>query len=332
MTTVLAPISIRLSSPKPARATDALCSTSTSRTTTPTTFHASVIASRPMPAVRSCRTRAASVVTHPFWHARALVPASASRGTVTLDRNCRARGAGRPAQAYPERRKSQQRRPPLVSSTPRTFGWGDRDGREHCPARWPARQSWSPAARAASAARRPSALRRSALASGITGRDARRTASAAAAIASEAAAASAALRHPHRTTAAPHPSTPSRPTCRRRPKCAGSPTAVLEAYPRLDVLVNNVGGFWATRHATADGLEHTYAVNVLAPFLLTELLLDRLKASAPAAHRDRVVGCAADGTDRLRRPAGRARLFRADARTTSRSWRTSCSPSSSPGG
>ena len=57
---------------------------------------------------------------------------------------------------------------------------------------------------------------------------------------------------------------------------------VLDAYPRLDVLVNNVGGFWTTRHVTADGLEHTFAVNHLAPFLLTDLLLDRLKASAPA--------------------------------------------------
>ncbi|MGH8835088.1 MAG: SDR family NAD(P)-dependent oxidoreductase [Actinomycetes bacterium] len=57
---------------------------------------------------------------------------------------------------------------------------------------------------------------------------------------------------------------------------------VLKAYPRLDVLVNNVGGFWAHRHVTADGLEHTFALNHLAPFLLTNLLLDRLIASAPA--------------------------------------------------
>ena len=48
------------------------------------------------------------------------------------------------------------------------------------------------------------------------------------------------------------------------------------------MLVNNVGGFWATRHVTADGLERTFAVNHLAPFLLTGLLLDRLTASAPA--------------------------------------------------
>jgi retinol dehydrogenase 14 len=57
---------------------------------------------------------------------------------------------------------------------------------------------------------------------------------------------------------------------------------VLAAYPRLDVLLNNVGGFWAHRHVTADGLEHTFALNHLAPFLLTSLLLDRLMASAPA--------------------------------------------------
>ena len=57
---------------------------------------------------------------------------------------------------------------------------------------------------------------------------------------------------------------------------------VLGTYPRLDVLVNNVGGFWAHRHVTADGLEHTFALNHLAPFLLTNLLLDRLTVSAPA--------------------------------------------------
>ena len=58
--------------------------------------------------------------------------------------------------------------------------------------------------------------------------------------------------------------------------------AVLDAYPRLEVLVNNVGGFWASRHLTADGLERTFAVNHLAAFLLTDLLLGRLTASAPA--------------------------------------------------
>lgn len=57
---------------------------------------------------------------------------------------------------------------------------------------------------------------------------------------------------------------------------------VLGSLPRIDVLVNNVGGYWDTRHLTADGLERTFALNHLAPFLLTNLLLDRLNQSAPA--------------------------------------------------
>jgi NAD(P)-dependent dehydrogenase (short-subunit alcohol dehydrogenase family) len=57
---------------------------------------------------------------------------------------------------------------------------------------------------------------------------------------------------------------------------------VLHALTRIDVLVNNVGGYWNTRHVTADGLEQTFALNHLAPFLLTTLLLDRLTDSAPA--------------------------------------------------
>jgi len=57
---------------------------------------------------------------------------------------------------------------------------------------------------------------------------------------------------------------------------------VLQSLSRIDVLVNNVGGYWNTRHVTADGLERTFAINHLAPFLLTNLLLDRLRDSAPA--------------------------------------------------
>ena len=54
---------------------------------------------------------------------------------------------------------------------------------------------------------------------------------------------------------------------------------LLASLPRIDVLVNNAGGYWNTRHVTDDGLERTFAINHLAPFLLTTLLLDRLKAS-----------------------------------------------------
>jgi NAD(P)-dependent dehydrogenase (short-subunit alcohol dehydrogenase family) len=52
--------------------------------------------------------------------------------------------------------------------------------------------------------------------------------------------------------------------------------------PRLDVLVNNAGAIFARRTLSADGLEMTFALNHLGPFLLTNLLLDRLEAS-PAA-------------------------------------------------
>jgi retinol dehydrogenase 14 len=55
---------------------------------------------------------------------------------------------------------------------------------------------------------------------------------------------------------------------------------VLQRLPRIDVLVNNVGGYWNSRHVTADGLERTFAVNHLAAFLLTNLLLDRLTQSS----------------------------------------------------
>lgn len=55
-----------------------------------------------------------------------------------------------------------------------------------------------------------------------------------------------------------------------------------QRYTQLHVLINNAGVFGLTRRETVDGLEMTFAVNVLAPFLLTSLLLDVIKASAPA--------------------------------------------------
>lgn len=53
-------------------------------------------------------------------------------------------------------------------------------------------------------------------------------------------------------------------------------------FHRLDVLVNNAGIQLAERQVTVDGLEATFQINYLAPFLLTHLLFDLLKASAPA--------------------------------------------------
>ena len=59
-------------------------------------------------------------------------------------------------------------------------------------------------------------------------------------------------------------------------------TDLLAKYPRIQVLVNNAGAVYAARQLSPDGIELTWALNHLAPFLLTTLLLDRLKASAPA--------------------------------------------------
>jgi NAD(P)-dependent dehydrogenase (short-subunit alcohol dehydrogenase family) len=53
-------------------------------------------------------------------------------------------------------------------------------------------------------------------------------------------------------------------------------------YERLDVLVNNAGVINFRRQVSADGIEMNFAVNHLAYFLLTNLLLDTLKSSAPA--------------------------------------------------
>jgi NAD(P)-dependent dehydrogenase (short-subunit alcohol dehydrogenase family) len=57
---------------------------------------------------------------------------------------------------------------------------------------------------------------------------------------------------------------------------------ILRRYPRLDVLINNAGAMYARRQLSVDGIELTWALNHLAPFLLTTLLLERIVASAPA--------------------------------------------------
>ncbi|HLV97452.1 MAG TPA: SDR family oxidoreductase [Ktedonobacterales bacterium] len=57
---------------------------------------------------------------------------------------------------------------------------------------------------------------------------------------------------------------------------------ITERYPQVHVLVNNAGVFMLKRRETVDGLEMTFAVNHLAPLLLTQLLLEKLRASAPA--------------------------------------------------
>jgi NAD(P)-dependent dehydrogenase (short-subunit alcohol dehydrogenase family) len=64
----------------------------------------------------------------------------------------------------------------------------------------------------------------------------------------------------------------------------------LQRYQRLDVLINNAGGFFASRQVSADGIELTWALNHMSYFLLTNLLIDTLRASAPA----RVINVSSD--------------------------------------
>ena len=102
---------------------------------------------------------------------------------------------------------------------------------------------------------------------------------------------------------------------------------VLERLPSIHVLVNNVGGYWNTRHVTVDGLERSFALNHLAPFLLTNLLLERVTASArrasspsPPAHTR-----SAGSTSTTSSPSG---PIPAGGPATSRSSPMSCSATS----
>jgi NAD(P)-dependent dehydrogenase (short-subunit alcohol dehydrogenase family) len=101
-----------------------------------------------------------------------------------------------------------------------------------------------------------------------------------------------------------------------RSEVARLASALLERYPSLHILVNNAGGYFHRREVTPEGLERTFALNVLAPFLLTTKLLPRLLESAPsrivmvasAAHRGHQVNFADLQFDHGYRAYGRSKL------------------------
>ena len=84
---------------------------------------------------------------------------------------------------------------------------------------------------------------------------------------------------------------------------------IQQRCAHLDVLVNNAGALFARRQLSQDGLEMTFALNHLAYFLLTNLLLDPLKAADSAACQ-RLVGSTPSHPTRLFRFAGAAPLHR----------------------
>ncbi|MCA9902357.1 MAG: SDR family NAD(P)-dependent oxidoreductase, partial [Anaerolineae bacterium] len=71
---------------------------------------------------------------------------------------------------------------------------------------------------------------------------------------------------------------------------------IEDRYDRLDVLLNNAGAIFNTKQVTTDGLEITFALNHMSYFLLTHLLLDLLKASAPA----RIINVASNAHNSVR--------------------------------
>jgi NAD(P)-dependent dehydrogenase (short-subunit alcohol dehydrogenase family) len=74
--------------------------------------------------------------------------------------------------------------------------------------------------------------------------------------------------------------------------------AAQARYPSIQVLINNAGAIYSRRQLSPDGIELTWAVNHLAPFLLTTLLLPRLTASTPA----RIVTTSSDAHEGARIP------------------------------
>ena len=89
----------------------------------------------------------------------------------------------------------------------------------------------------------------------------------------------------------------------------GLADCLLEKYARIDVLANNAGGMFDGPQRTVDGFEKTFQVNHLAPFLLTQLLMDRLVESGAsvlntASHANRFSITDLDDLDALQTRGG----------------------------
>jgi NAD(P)-dependent dehydrogenase (short-subunit alcohol dehydrogenase family) len=69
---------------------------------------------------------------------------------------------------------------------------------------------------------------------------------------------------------------------------------IAASVDRIDVLVNNAGAIFDRRETTPDGLERTFALNHMSHFLLTHLLLDRVRAAAAAGSGARIVNTASE--------------------------------------
>jgi NAD(P)-dependent dehydrogenase (short-subunit alcohol dehydrogenase family) len=75
---------------------------------------------------------------------------------------------------------------------------------------------------------------------------------------------------------------------------------VQARWPRLHVLVNNAGAIFGTRQESVDGIEMTWALNHLSYFLLTDLLLEALRAAAEPGRSARIVVVASGAHRRAR--------------------------------
>jgi NAD(P)-dependent dehydrogenase (short-subunit alcohol dehydrogenase family) len=84
----------------------------------------------------------------------------------------------------------------------------------------------------------------------------------------------------------------------RQDQIRGMAAELASRYSHLDVLVNDAGTYQMARHVTPDGIEMTFAVNYLGPFLLTHLLLPLLRKS-PAARIVTVASSAHEDVDRI---------------------------------